>query len=77
MRELEIGRTYRHFKGKFYIVLDIAMHSETREKFVVYKHLYGTYETYIRPLDMFLEKVDTNRPDNILKQEYRFERMDV
>lgn len=77
MRNLEIGKTYRHFKGNFYIVLDIAYHSETLEKYVVYKALYGDYKTYIRPLEMFLEEVDVNREDNKFNQKYRFERVDV
>ena len=77
MRELEIGKTYRHFKGNFYIVLDIAYHSESSEKYVIYKALYGDYKTYIRPLEMFLEKIDKNRIENKFSQEYRFERMDV
>lgn len=77
MRDLEIGKTYRHFKGNFYIVLDIAYHSETLEKYVVYKALYGDYKTYIRPLEMFLEEVDVNREDNKFNQKYRFERVDV
>lgn len=77
MREIEVGKTYRHFKGKYYLVEDIAIHSETKEEFVVYKALYGECNTYIRPLEMFLEEVDINRPDNIYKQKYRFERMDI
>lgn len=77
MRDLEIGKTYKHFKGNFYIVLDIAYHSETLEKYVVYKALYGDYKTYIRPLEMFLEEVDVNREDNKFNQKYRFERVDV
>ena len=77
MRELEIGKIYRHFKGNFYIVLDIAYHSESSEKYVIYKALYGDYKTYIRPLEMFLEKIDKNRIENKFSQEYRFERMDV
>ena len=76
MRELEIGKTYRHFKGKYYMVLDVAYHSETMEKVVVYKALYGEYKTYIRPLDMFLSEADLERTDNKFKQKYRFERID-
>lgn len=77
MRELEIGKPYRHFKGNFYLVLDIASHSETSEKYVVYKQLYGACKTYIRPLEMFLEEIDINRPDNKFKQKYRFERKEI
>ena len=39
---------YRHFKGKLYYVIDIAEHTETGEKLVVYKALYADYKTYVR-----------------------------
>lgn len=44
-RSLKIGGLYRHFKGKFYYVKDIAVHSETGEKYVVYQQLYGELKT--------------------------------
>lgn len=76
MREVKTGRIYKHFKGKNYLVIDIAIHSETREKYVVYKALYGECKTYIRPYDMFASKVDKNKyPD--VKQEYRFELLEL
>ncbi|GAA0076429.1 hypothetical protein UT300005_08070 [Clostridium sp. CTA-5] len=74
MREFKTGR-YRHFKGKEYEVIDIAIHSETRERFVVYKALYGDFNTFIRPYDMFMSKVDKNKYPGIT-QEYRFEYID-
>ena len=77
MRDIEIGKIYRHFKGNFYYIKDVAIHSETGEEFVVYQALYDDYKTYIRSKEMFLEKVDINRVDNIFKQEYRFELIDV
>ncbi|WP_252231073.1 DUF1653 domain-containing protein [Clostridium sp. ZBS15] len=71
MREFKSG-IYRHFKGREYEVIDMAIHSETREKFVVYKALYGDFKTFIRPYDMFMSKVDKEKyPD--IKQKYRFE----
>lgn len=51
---------YRHFKGNEYEVLDIAIHSETLEEYVVYKPLYGEQKTWIRPKSMFEEKVLLN-----------------
>lgn len=51
---------YKHYKGKFYEVLDVARHSETLEYFVVYKTLYGDFDTWIRPLDMFTEIVEVD-----------------
>lgn len=62
----------RHFKGKTYIVLHIAEHTETGEKFVVYQANYGDRKIYIRPFDMFISEVDTRKYPNII-QKYRFE----
>jgi len=49
---------YEHFKGNKYEILGVARNSETMEEFVVYKALYGNYDTWIRPLKMFLEEVE-------------------
>ncbi len=76
MQELKINGIYRHFKGDYYIVEDIATHSETKEKYVCYRALYGNNELYIRPYEMFLEKVDRKKYPNV-KQEYRFELQDI
>ena len=53
---LEKGR-YRHYKGNEYEVIDIATHSETEEKMVIYKTLYGDRSLWVRPLEMFIQKV--------------------
>ena len=37
MREIKINKIYRHFKGDLYLVQGIATHSETGEKYVVYR----------------------------------------
>ena len=72
MRTLQIGKTYKHFKGNIYKVEDIAKHSETGEEYVVYRQMYGDGALWIRPLDMFLEEVDHEKyPD--VTQMYRFE----
>ena len=74
--ELKINGIYKHFKGDYYIVEDVAIHSETREKYVVYRALYNDTKLYIRPMDMFLSKVDKEKyPD--VKQEYRFELQNI
>ena len=57
--EIMPGR-YRHFKGKEYLVLGIARHSETLEPMVVYRALYGNCELWVRPAAMWTETVNTN-----------------
>lgn len=49
---------YRHYKGKDYLVLGTAHHSETREQLAVYRCLYGDYSLWVRPLAMFQEMVE-------------------
>lgn len=57
MEEIKKG-IYRHFKGNMYEVIDIANRSETLEKYVVYRALYGKKELWIRPLSMWNETVE-------------------
>lgn len=74
--ELKIKGIYKHFKGDYYIVEDVATHSETKEKYVVYRGLYGDNNLYIRPYEMFISKVDKNKYPNV-EQEYRFELQNI
>ena len=60
MRTLKIGKKYRHFKGKEYLVMHIAKHSETLEELVVYQALYDEMGVWVRPLEMFLEQVEVD-----------------
>ncbi|MDP2176598.1 MAG: DUF1653 domain-containing protein [Bacteroidota bacterium] len=57
IKNLQSG-IYKHYKGNFYQVLDIVTHSETMEVLVLYKQLYDKELLWVRPLSMFLEKIE-------------------
>ena len=73
---IKIHGIYKHFKGNLYMVEDVATHSETREKYVVYRALYGDNNLYIRLYEMFLEEVDKEKYPNV-KQKCRFELQNI
>ena len=54
---IKLGK-YRHFKGNEYEVITIAKHSETLEKMVVYKALYGDGDIWVRPAKMWDETIE-------------------
>ena len=57
-RTIKSNTKYRHFKGKEYLVLHLAKHSENLEDLVVYQALYGERGIWVRPLAMFVEQVE-------------------
>lgn len=57
MLEIKKG-IYKHFKGNKYEVIDVALHSETLETYVVYRALYGERKLWIRPASMWNETVE-------------------
>ncbi|MBR1673371.1 MAG: TIGR02452 family protein [Eubacterium sp.] len=85
-RDFRPGDIVQHFKREtlgpedyaanryLYQIVGIAIHSETREKLMVYQALYDDFQMYTRPYDMFISEVDHEKyPD--IKQVYRFEKL--
>ncbi|MDE6992392.1 MAG: DUF1653 domain-containing protein [Lachnospiraceae bacterium] len=66
---------YRHFKGNIYQIVTLARHSEDGVMMVVYQQLYAPFEVYVRPLEMFMSRIDTRKYPNE-RQVYRFEKVD-
>lgn len=75
-RELKIHGIYRHFKGRCYIVEDVALDSETQEEVVIYRKLYDDGGLWVRTKEMFLSEVDHEKYPEV-KQKYRFEQVDL
>ena len=90
----EPGDIVKHFKREMqteedlkripniylYEIVGVAIHSETREKMMIYKALYdkdqrGNYKLYARPLDMFCSTVDRKKYP-LVKQKFRFEKVE-
>lgn len=72
LKEFMVGRRYKHFKGRTYVVTDIAVHAESDEIMVIYKCFVDSLVTWCRPLDMFTSDVDREKYPNV-KQKRRFE----
>ena len=81
---MNIGDIVRHFKYEtlsdeerkqnkyLYIIKNFAEHTETKEMMVIYQAMYYPFNTYARPMDMFMSEVDHEKYPNIV-QKNRFE----
>ena len=76
MRKIKTNTIYKHFKGDLYLVIDIATNTETDEKMVVYRALYGDCKLFTRPYDIFISEVDKDKYPNI-KQKYKYEEVKI
>ena len=81
-KDLIPGTVVQHFKRRMlpekestqylYEILGVAHHTETDEKLVVYRALYGDGKICARPLEMFLSPTDAEKYP-AAEQKYRFE----
>ena len=76
MNEVKIKGIYKHFKGNYYLVEDIAIDSETGRNIVIYRALYEDNKLYVRDLEMFTSLVDKVKYPKV-KQKYRFELQNI
>lgn len=51
---------YQHYKGPYYQVLDVVRHSETEQWLVYYRTCYGDWSRWVRPYEMFIERIAVN-----------------
>ena len=71
MEDVKIKGIYKHYKGDYYIVEDIALDCETQEKVVIYRALYGENTLWVRSLKDFIKEVNKEN------QKYRFELQNI
>ena len=57
MQKIEIGKTYKNFKGNIYKIIALAKCSETMEDLIVYQSISDN-KTWVRPKKMWSEVVD-------------------
>jgi len=55
--QVEVGGTYRHYKGNLYQVVDIAILTEEVGVGIIYRAQYGKNILFVRPLDIWLEEI--------------------
>ena len=72
MREIKIHGIYKHFKGDYYLVEELAKDSKRLEDVVIYRKLYEDGLCFVRPLTDFIGEVNHDKSPNV-KQKYKFE----
>ena len=72
MNKVKIHGIYKHFKGDYYIVEDIAKDCETLGAVVLYRALYGDGQLWARSIESFTSEVDHEKYPQV-EQKNKFE----
>lgn len=70
-REVKIKGIYKHYKGDYYLVEEIALDSSNLKKLVIYRGLYENSPLWVREEKEFLEEIPNEN------QKYRFELQNI
>lgn len=77
MNEVKINGIYKHFKGDYYILEDVALSSDDGvTPYILYRQLYGDGKLYVREQSDFLEEVNHEKYPQVT-QKYKFELQNV
>lgn len=76
MNEVKIKGIYKHFKGDYYIVEDLAKDANTLKTVVIYRGLYENAPLWARDYDDFVKEVDYKKYPNV-KQKYKFQLQEI
>ena len=57
---VKINEIYKHYKGNFYKVLNVAQHTETLETLVIYQDVDNNDKIWARPISMWNDDVLVN-----------------
>ena len=57
--QIEVGKTYKHYKGNIYKIIALGKNSENLEEMVVYQSVKDN-QIWIRPASMWNEVINNN-----------------
>lgn len=60
MQKIEVGKTYKHYKGNIYKIIATGKNSENLEEMIVYQSVKDN-QVWIRPATMWNEIIDNNK----------------
>jgi hypothetical protein len=56
------GQIWRHYKGTFYEIVEVAEHSESNDVLVLYREMQGNKKIWARPLSMWHDDIGDGKP---------------